>query len=61
MLAPAIGGLLTAAQGYGAVLWAGGVATVTAMILSLYALRLGLEKARQLREQMGLKLPDPIL
>jgi MFS family permease len=61
MLAPAIGGILTASHGYDAILWTGGVAAVVALAVSLTALRIGLPKARKLREELGLDLPDPIL
>jgi len=61
MLAPAIGGYLTAAKGYEAILWAGGVAVLAALATSLTALRIGLPHARRTREQMGLDAPDPML
>jgi len=59
MVAPAIGGVLTGTQGYGAILWAGGVAVLLALIISLAALRLGLPLARAEREQAGRELLDP--
>ena len=59
MVAPAIGGVLTGAQGYGAILWAGGGAVLIALIISLAALRLGLPLARAEREQAGRELLDP--
>jgi MFS family permease len=61
MVAPAVGGILTGAQGYQGVLWAGGIAVVVALAVALTALGMGLSKARAMREQMGLELPDPIL
>ena len=61
MLAPAIGGYLTAAKGYEAILWAGGVAVLAALATALTALRMGLPHARRKREQMGLDAPDPML
>jgi MFS family permease len=61
MVAPAVGGILTGAQGYQGVLWAGGIAVVVALAVALTALGMGLSKARDMREQMGLELPDPIL
>jgi MFS family permease len=61
MVAPAVGGILTGAQGYQGVLWAGGIAVVVALAVALTALGMGLSKARAMREQIGLELPDPIL
>jgi MFS family permease len=61
MLAPAVGGMLTGSQGYDAILWTGAVASLVALAVSLTALRLGLPRARKLREELGLDLPDPIL
>jgi MFS family permease len=59
MVAPAVGGILTGAKGYGAILWAGGGAVLLALIISLAALRLGLPLARAEREQAGRELLDP--
>jgi MFS family permease len=61
MLAPAIGGYLTAAKGYEAILWAGGVAVLAALVTALTALRIGLPHARHTREETGLDAPDPML
>jgi predicted MFS family arabinose efflux permease len=61
MLAPAIGGFLTGAKGYEAILWSGAVAVLAALITALIALRIGLPHARRTREQMGHEVPDPML
>jgi len=61
MLAPAVGGLLTGSHGYDAILWTGAVAALVALAVLLTALRMGLPRARKLREELGLDLPDPIL
>ncbi|HMB58609.1 MAG TPA: MFS transporter [Xanthomonadales bacterium] len=61
MTAPAVGGFLTGSFGYRGVLWAGGLAVLTALAFTLSALRLGLTKAHEMREQAGRKLQDPIL
>jgi predicted MFS family arabinose efflux permease len=61
MLAPAFGGFLTGAKGYEAILWAGGVAMLAALVTALTALRMGLPHARRTREKMGLDAPDPML
>jgi predicted MFS family arabinose efflux permease len=61
MLAPAFGGYLTGAKGYEALLWAGGVAVLAALVTALTSLRIGLPHARRTREQMGLDAPDPML
>jgi len=59
MLAPAIGGVLTGTHGYTAILWAGGVAVLLAMIISVVALRRGLPLARSARAEAGKNLLDP--
>jgi predicted MFS family arabinose efflux permease len=61
MIAPAVGGVLTSDGGYQTILWVGAAAAVVALILSLFALRMGLALAEKMREEMGLELPDPIL
>ncbi len=61
MLAPAIGGFLTALKGYEAILWAGGAAVLAALVTALTALRMGLPHARRTREQLKLDAPDPML
>ena len=61
MLAPAFGGYLTGAKGYEAILWAGGVAVLAALVTALTALRIGLPHPRRTREQLGVDAPDPML
>jgi predicted MFS family arabinose efflux permease len=61
MIAPAVGGMLTGTGGYGAILWTGGIAAISALVISLIALRIGLPLAGKMREELGLDLPDPIL
>jgi predicted MFS family arabinose efflux permease len=61
MLAPAIGGYLTAGKGYETILWAAGVAVLAALATALTALRIGLPHVRRTREKMGLEAPDPML
>ena len=61
ILAPAIGGYLTGTRGYEAILWAGGVAVLAALVTALTALRIGLPHARRTREQMSMDAPDPML
>jgi len=61
MVAPAVGGILTSDGGYESILWVGGAAALCALMMSLLALRMGLDCARRTREELGLELPDPIL
>jgi len=61
MVAPAIGGVLTSDGGYQSILWVGGAAALIALTISLLALRMGLGLAQEMREKLGLELPDSIL
>ena len=61
MLAPAIGGFLSAQGGHGALLTAAGISVIAALALALTALRLGLRRARVYRDEAGTGVTEPIV